>query len=149
MFAAGVFGDLDRVALVDGRGRGAARPSRPAMRRSAPLAAGVAVLISAGCGSGEEQKVRESVRAFFATSPADCQAGSGRLRGNGRLCLREARALGDPAAVEPVDAVNEIAINGDRATARVVSAGQRLRGAAVAVREDDVWRFDGVDRAVP
>lgn len=101
------------------------------------------------CGSQDKEAVRESAKDFFARAatgdPRACELASQRYRNGGEGCLKAARALGAPSSIEPIEAVAEIEIDGDRATARVVSQGQRLSGLLVLVKEGDEWRFDNVE----
>ena len=121
------------------------------LRAPAWLVAGAVAGSFAGlaCGAQDEGSVRESAKDFFARAAAGdaraCELASERYRGTEKDCLRAARALGEPREIEPVEAVNEIEIEGDRATARVVSQGQRLSGLLVLVKEDGKWRFDDVE----
>ena len=93
--------------------------------------------------------MRDGAKEFFAQAaagdPQTCELASERYRGSPKRCLQVAGALGAPREIEPVDAVNEIEIEGDRATARVVSQGQRLSGLLVLVKENGEWRVDAVE----
>jgi hypothetical protein len=115
--------------------------------------AGVAAaLFVAGCGGGGQAEIRTDAKAFFAQAsaggPDACKLASKRYASAPDACLADARAFGEPNEIEAVSAVNEIKIKGDRATARIVSQGSRLRGALRLVKEQDRWRFDGIDAAL-
>ena len=106
-----------------------------------------------GCGAGEEGEVREAAKDFFAQASAGgadaCGLASKRYAGSPDGCLADAQGFGeDTGEIEKVEAVNEIEIDGEKATARIVSAGSRLRGAMKLVKEDGGWRFDGIDPSV-
>lgn len=121
----------------------------PAKRRLRAAVA-LAAIALAGCGSGDETEVREVAKEFFTQASAGgsdaCKLASKRYAGSADGCLEDARAFGEESdKIEPVEAVNEIEIDGEKATARVVSAGTRLRGAMLLVNEDGAWRFDGID----
>ena len=114
--------------------------------------AGLCALV-AGCGSGDEADVRQAAKDFFAQASSGgagaCKLASKRYAGTPGGCLEDAKAFGEePGEIEPVSAVNEIEIEGDKATARIVSQGSRLRGAVRLVEEDGQWRFDGIDPSV-
>ena len=130
---------VDRVILV------------PANRRHMFVVLAVTTAL-AGCGSGDQADVRQAAKDFFAQAGAGgtdaCELASKRYAGSPDGCLKDAKAFGEPDRIEPVSAVNEIEIDGDRATARIVSQGSRLGGAMRLVKEEDKWRFDGIDPAL-
>ncbi len=130
----------DRVILVSAKHR---------RRCLAGLAATTAL---AACGSGDQADVRQAAKDFFAQAGAGgtdaCELASKRYAGSPDGCLKDAKAFGEPDQIEPVSAVNEIEIDGDKATARIVSQGSRLRGAMCLVKEEGKWRFDGIDPAL-
>ena len=112
-----------------------------------------AVVTLSGCKrSGGQQEVRTAVKTFFQQAASGnakaCDLASARYGSQPGGCLRDAALVGAPNVTESVDAVNEIKVKGDRATARIVSQGTRLRGAVKVVKEGDGWKFDGVDPSV-
>ena len=124
--------------------------SVPAERRRWFVIVLAACALFAGCGSGDEADVRQAAKDFFAQASAGgtgaCVLASKRYAGSPDGCLEDAQGFGeDTGKIEKVEAVNEIEIDGDSATARIVSAGSRLRGAVKLVKEDGDWRFDGID----
>jgi len=125
----------------------------PAKRRLRAVVVLAAITALAGCGSGDQGEVRQAAKDFFtqasAGGPDACKLASKRYAGSADDCLKDAQAFGEEAdKIEPVSAVNEIEIDGEKATARIVSAGTRLRGAMLLVKEDGAWRFDGIDPSV-
>ena len=130
-----------------------ARGCRPSLRRVvAAGSAAATVLTLTACGGGGETEVRAAAKEFFtlaaAGGPDACKLAGPKYQGSADGCLSDAQSLGDPDVLEPVDAVNEVTVDGDRATARIVSAGSRLPGALLMVKTDDGWRFDGVNTSV-
>ncbi len=99
--------------------------------------------------SGGQQEIRTTLKTFFQQAASGnakaCDLASARYRGEPGGCLRDAALAGSPGVTESADAVNEIKVKGDKATARIVSQGTRLRGAVRVVKEGGAWKFDGVD----
>ncbi len=121
----------------------------PAERRRKAAAVVLAITALAGCGSGDQADVRQAAKDFFAKASADgpeaCKLASKRYAASPDGCLNDAKAFGeDSDKIEPVSAVNEIEIDGDNATARIVSQGRAAArrdasgegGRRVALRRD-------------
>jgi len=103
--------------------------------------------------SDGQPEIRTAMKTFFQQAASGnakaCDLASARYKSEPGSCLRDAALAGSPSVTEGVDAVNEIKVKGDTATARIVSQGTRLRGAVKVVNEGGSWKFDGVDPLVP
>ena len=104
---------------------------------------GLAVLALAGCGQGDEDRIREIVDEVGENAAKGCEHASDRLLeglGGRKACKRSARSGVD--ASDPDVKVIAVKVDGETARARI--RGRAGDQTVVFVREDDDWKIDAL-----
>ena len=108
----------------------------------------VLLLALGACGPGgesDEDKVRDVIEKVASNDPEVCKDLtedflSREFGGDEKRCERQARAAEDEQNLD----IQEVNVDGDRATVRATADGDR--GTARLVKEDGDWKLDAIDR---